>query len=295
MDNKILVLGAAFVDITLNVSNLPLSGEDIMGNLVAYNVGGCAFNVYSALRKTNSNSDLFVPIGVGKYATIVKDCFKEKNIDLLIEDTEYDNGWDIGLVEPSGERSFITIPGIEQRWKAEWFNRIALENYAYAYISGYELENKQSAKTIIKKLKELYPAITLLFDASPRIAQLPEETIKYLIDNIDNIIIHCNEDEIKYLSTEYTLENKLRDIYKRTNYPIIITRGRKDTIIYNNFEKVFIKTVKSNVTNTIGAGDTHCGGILCGLQQGLNIYEATQLGNELASIVVSQYTSNLDF
>lgn len=42
---KILVIGAAFVDVLVHVPKLPQTGEDITGILQGYRVGGSAFNV----------------------------------------------------------------------------------------------------------------------------------------------------------------------------------------------------------------------------------------------------------
>ncbi|MFT8394417.1 MAG: PfkB family carbohydrate kinase [Liquorilactobacillus ghanensis] len=43
----------------------------------------------------------------------------------------------------------------------------------------------------------------------------------------------------------------------------------------------------------MGAGDTHCGGILSGLQRGMKIDDAVTLGNKLSAKVVSQQSGCL--
>ena len=55
--SKTLVIGAAFVDVLMDVPKLPTTGEDISGHLRANIVGGSAFNVYGAIKYTrNVNS-----------------------------------------------------------------------------------------------------------------------------------------------------------------------------------------------------------------------------------------------
>ena len=48
--SKTLVIGAAFVDVLMDVPKLPTTGEDISGHLRANIVGGSAFNVYGAIK-----------------------------------------------------------------------------------------------------------------------------------------------------------------------------------------------------------------------------------------------------
>ena len=50
---------------------------------------------------------------------------------------------------------------------------------------------------------------------------------------------------------------------------------------------------KVEVVNTIGAGDTHCGGVLAGLQEGMVIDEAVKLGNRLSAKVIQQEGGSL--
>ena len=42
-----------------------------------------------------------------------------------------------------GERTFITMPGLELSMKEKWFEHIKINNYDYIYVSGYELERKK--------------------------------------------------------------------------------------------------------------------------------------------------------
>ena len=49
-DQKSLIIGAAFVDVIMDVAQMPTSGSDVTAKLKSYNVGGCAFNVYGAIK-----------------------------------------------------------------------------------------------------------------------------------------------------------------------------------------------------------------------------------------------------
>ena len=74
----------------------------------------------------------------------------------------------------------------------------------------------------------------------------------------------------------------------------MLTLGAQGTCLFDDQGERIIPAEKVNVVNTIGAGDTHCGGVLAGLALGQSIDEAVQLGNHLAALVVQQVAGRLD-
>ena len=63
-------------------------------------------------------------------------------------DTTFDCGVCTYLVEPDGERTMITAPGIERRFERSWFERIDGERFAAAVASGYEIEGAGGGEII---------------------------------------------------------------------------------------------------------------------------------------------------
>ena len=49
-----------------------------------------------------------------------KEELKKSGHSVLIEDPSADNGYSLSLVENNGERTFITIDGIETMWRKNW-------------------------------------------------------------------------------------------------------------------------------------------------------------------------------
>ncbi|WP_439425367.1 PfkB family carbohydrate kinase [Oenococcus alcoholitolerans] len=294
MTEKSLIVGAAFVDIIMDVPQIPKSGDDVTANLKSYNIGGCAFNVFGAIQHYSGtgNTDLFVPVGSGQYSEMVRQAMREKNVPVIIQDNSKDNGWDLCLVEPDAERTFITVPGIEQDWSDNWFNKINLSDYKYIYVSGYEMEDQKSANLLLNHFDKRDSDATLLFDASPRISHIDKSILNRLLDH--NLIVNANEDEIGYLSNADNIEGQVADIYQRTDAPVLVTLGAKGTYVYDNKGG---RTIPSDhidsVINTIGAGDTHCGGVIAGLCEGKDIDEACKIGNDLSALVIQQEAGSL--
>lgn len=290
--NKTLILGAAYVDVIIDVPQLPFSGGDVTGELKKYIVGGSAFNVYGAMHAAHAVADLFVPVGQGQYADIVRSELQRRQIPELLPVTEADNGWDISMVEPSGERSFLTIPGIDQIWQDDWFDRISLADYQYFYLSGYQIEDEHIANQILGRLAQRNKDAYVLFDASPRISHLTTKTMQQLLH--DHVIIHCNEDEIGYFGRSGESRDEIaKSIFEQTQSPVLVTLGAKGTFYYDGKRSDIIPSHHVEVVNTIGAGDTHCGGFLAGLASGMNLVDAIKMANELAGRVVAQENSSL--
>lgn len=289
---KALIIGAAFVDIVVTVPELLSSGGDVTGTLKQITVGGCAFNVLGAISHSKQNADLFVPIGKGQYATLVRQKLSELNIPILLPTKDGDNGWDICLIEPNGERSFLTIQGVEQNWQRDWFKQLNWEDYQYVYLSGYEMENIAAANEILAGLSRAPKNIQILFDASPRVKHIPQNTINRLMSM--NVIINCNKDEINVLEKKNSsIENKVKSIYHQTHHPIIVTLGSEGTYYYDGDTSEVIPAKKAKVVNTIGAGDTHCGALIAALLKGKTLKSAIIYSNKLAAKVVEQENGSL--
>jgi sugar/nucleoside kinase (ribokinase family) len=292
MTNSILLLGAIYVDVVLQVPVLPTSGADIAGKITTYNVGGSALNVFHAVRYCQQQATLLAPIGQGPYAAMIRKHFAAHKIPITLSAPTADNGWDLALVEPSGERSFLSIGGIDQHWQADWFALPKLDQYRYCYLSGYQLADSTSAKVILNALAHQLAHTTLLFDASPRFASLPVAVRRQLL--VPNVMIHCNESESKQLQPGIaSITQRAQAIYQQTHSPVIITLGAKGTFYLDGAGSGIVPAQATHVVNTIGAGDTHCGGLLAALSAGKSLPQAITIANQLATQVVCQTSSHL--
>ena len=188
---KTLVLGAAIVDIIMKIPKLPKGGEDVLCTERKVTVGGCAYNVANILRGFNVEHDLFVPIGSGMYADIIRKTLNEDGYDVLISDSEMDNGYCLCLVEDDGERTFITVKGIEGLHKKEWFNSLNMSKYENIYVAGYQLcEDKDDiiANWLIEQKGK-----NIFFAPGPVINDIDKNTMRKIFST--NPILHLNEKE----------------------------------------------------------------------------------------------------
>lgn len=255
---KTLVLGAAIVDIIMKIPNLPKSGEDVLCTERKLTVGGCAYNVANILRGFNVDHDLFVPIGSGVYADIIRKTLSEDGYDILISDSEMDNGYCLCLVEDNGERTFITVKGIEGVHKREWFNSLNMSQYENIYVAGYQVcedkDNIISDWLIEQRDKNIF------FAPGPVINYIDKNTIKKICST--NPILHLNEKEALDFTKKDNVKDSILYLYELTKNVVFITVGEKGTVFYDGKEIVYIEGESVSVVDTIGAGDSHIGTII---------------------------------
>lgn len=274
---KTLVLGAAIVDIIMKIPKLPKSGEDVLCTERKLTVGGCAYNVANILRGFNVDHDLFVPIGSGMYADIIRKTLNEDGYDVLISDSEMDNGYCLCLVEDDGERTFITVKGIEGVHKNEWFNSLNMSEYENIYVAGYQVcEDKHDiiANWLIEQKNK-----NIFFAPGPVINDIDKNTMKKIFST--NPILHLNEKEALDFTKKRNVNDSILSLYKLTKNTVFITVGKRGTVLYDGQEIVHINGESVNVVDTIGAGDSHIGAIISayslGATKGLSLVDSNDV------------------
>lgn len=276
---KTLVLGAAIVDIIMKIPKLPKSGEDVLCTERKVTVGGCAYNVANILRGFNVDHDLFVPIGSGMYADIIRKTLNEDGYDVLISDSEMDNGYCLCLVEDDGERTFITVKGIEGLHKKEWFNSLNMSEYENIYVAGYQLfEDKHDiiADWLIEQKSK-----NIFFAPGPVINDIDKNTMKKIFST--NPILHLNEKEALDFTKKDNVNDSILYLYELTKNTVFITVGERGTVLYDGQKIVHIKGQNVNVVDTIGAGDSHIGAIISAYSLGMSKYESLIDSNDIFS------------
>lgn len=281
---KVLILGAAVLDIIIATDKLPTTGEDVMAKHKQSLVGGCAYNVANVLKALEIKADLFAPIGEGTYSSIIKNTLINEGYDILVEDSSQDNGWNLSLVEKDGERTFITIPGIETNWNIEWFKNIDITLYDMIYISGYELEGT-SGNVIIDALKDKKDTCKILFDASPRISFIDKILVNKLLKM--GAIFHANKSELQELTGCEDPKRGMEYIHSLTGEAVVVTLGKEGCGYLSVEESGIVNTQRVKVIDTIGAGDAHTGGLIAGIVKKLSLKESCALANSVATKVVS--------
>ena len=279
---KVLILGSAFVDVLIKTPCMPVSGGDLRGDFQAAKVGGCSFNAADVLAKLHLPFDALLPIGEGMMADLVRTEFARRHYPCQCFSGYGDNGWCLTLIEPSGERTFITMPGLETRFNLAWFDNVPLENYDLIYLSGYQTEG-DNAQVILQALQRVRKDALIVYDPGPRTPYLDASVLRALEDLP---LMHAlNAAEAMHLSTASDAKTAALTLHARTGHPAIVTCGAQGALIAQDENCVQVPGFAIELADTVGSGDAHSGGLIAGLMCDLPLADAVLLANATAACV----------
>lgn len=234
--------------------------------------------------------DLCVPVGQGMYADRIRQALRQGAHDVLIEDTRCDNGYSLSLVEKDGERTFISIDGIETKWQDAWLANLDATRYDYIYASGYGFQDgNASGDVIMRFLRRKKPDCRLVLNPGPRLLgkQFEEELLQM------GTILEMDQTEAKAMGQSEDVRQAARNLQKRTGQPVIVTMGKAGTLCCTSEEETTVPAVPVKAIDTIGAGDSHTAGFLAALAQGKTLIEACVEANRVAARVVQHVGCSL--
>lgn len=282
---KVFILGSAFVDVVIRVPEMPRSGGDLEGECRTTNVGGCSFNVADVLSKLNLPFDALMPVGEGMIADIVTKAFIERGYPIRRYPGCGDNGWCLSLVEPHGERTFVSMFGIERRMAPDWFDAVPMADFDLIYLSGYQAEGENGA-VVLEALRKKRSDAELIFDPGPRAMEIDPERMSALLSL--GTILTVNAEEARAMAKASSAEAAARVLSHRTQRPAVVTDGARGAVLAEGDRVRLIEGFPVEVVDTIGSGDSHTGGFIAGRMCGLPLDESVRLANAVASVVTGR-------
>lgn len=282
---RVLIVGGAFVDVTLGLAHMPVVGGDSYAKELNVGLGGCALNVAHILKQLQIPLDLKVPVGKGPYAMIVGKQLQEDGYEPLVTDPQHDCGYCLCMVDNDGERTFVVVPGVENHMQPEWFRDISLEHSDLIYISGFDI-TEENGECYLRHYDQKQPHTQIYFDAGARVDFITSESFEHLLSF--SPILHLNRLELSLITKCSEAEEALQQLEQRCAGPIILSLDKDGCIVAFKGERVHFPVTPQPVTDATGAGDAHSAGIIAALMSGANLAAAIELGHRIACSALSQ-------
>lgn len=321
---RLLIIGSTCVDVILRLDHLPTTGED-MHPVQRFAMGGCAFNVAQVPKAYDVDLRFVTPIGDhGVFSDFVRAHLDNAGFRGPITVPNSENGCCYCLVERSGERTFLSVHGVEYSFHAEYMEAFAGERFDYTYICGLEVEETTGGELVA--WLEAHPDIagTVVYAPGPRgievnadrterilamqpILHLNEQeaqalagtsdsensTLAGISDSEDRALVEMNSREDRILAGMSGSEDHVlaaaQALHAKTGNMVIVTCGADGVLWISADGSVHsAPSVPSTVVDTIGAGDSHCGAVLTGLTLGWSEDDTMRFANQIASEVVAQ-------
>lgn len=298
---RILCIGAVMVDSVCHVPRLPERGEGVVVLRRESHLGGCAFNSASIARQLGADPILFAPVGQGVFADFAKAELARRGIDPFCVDTDLDCGNCLCLVEPDGERTMVTSPGIERCFDVTWFDALDLSGCRMALASGYEIEGV-GGDAIIGFL-EAHPRIELYYAPGPRIMGVSESKMERI--RALKPVWHLNDLEaVRYAvgrlemsgsgGPENLVEKAGSVIAADCDNVVVVTMGaRGSSAFFPDGTSVFVPVDAIAPVDTVGAGDAHLGALCAARSEGLDWEASLEQANRAASAICMVHGSTL--
>jgi len=292
-----LVLGSTVVDVLLSVPAVPKRGDDVNITASEFRIGGCAYNVFKTLQSLKSPARLCSPVGRGIFGSLVKKHFERERMEVFVS-LEEENGCCYCLVEPDGERSFLSLHGAEYRFSRSWMEGIDYSQTGSVFICGLEIE-EPTGDEIIDFIYE-HPELELFFAPGPRIKLIPKKKMERIFNRRDSSnngpLIHLNQTEAFRFTGKRTLDEAVAFLAEKTGNRVVITLGERGCYCFDKTwqEGRFVQGFPAKVIDTVGAGDAHCGALITCLKAGMDLEEACLEANKIGAAVVGIKGTVLD-
>jgi len=283
---RLVSLGDVVVDIVTRIDALPERGADVLATEASITAGGCAFNTMVAAMRQGLPAMYGGAHGTGPFGDLARRALAREGIRVTLNPIpDADTGFDIAMIEDSGERTFVTVVGAEAQLTKELIDRVEFEMDDAVHVSGYGLLQPANRLATVGKLDDLEG--TVLFDPGPLGHQIPP-------DDLDAVLIRAdwwsgNRREARLATGLDDAEAAADAIAARSGGGVIVRLGPDGCIVVEGGNVAeHIPGYAVDVIDTNGAGDAHVGAFLAALAAGAGPRAAAQRANAVAAIAVTR-------
>jgi sugar/nucleoside kinase (ribokinase family) len=302
---RLVFAGEAIVDVVMRVPALPPRGGDTLATSAEISAGG-GFNVMAAAARQGLPVLYGGGHGTGPWGDVVRAALAAEGISLFRPpDPDCDTGFDVALVEPDAERTFVTHLGAEaMRGPGTWDTVPAGPGDA-VYVSGYGLVDPDSGPPLGRWAASLPSGALLFLDPGPLVAQIPAAVLDPVLARCD--WLSCNHREAALLANT-GLANPGQSGMRSPDAPgdpaeaarRLLARGAAANILVRagsagcyvallaSPAAVHVRAPTVTAVDTTGAGDAHSGVFLAALADGLSPLGAAARANAAAAFAVTR-------
>jgi sugar/nucleoside kinase (ribokinase family) len=282
---RLVLVGSVLVDILLYIDRLPERGGDRLAERSIITSGG-GMNVLVGAARLGLPVAYAGRVGDGTMGKQVLADLESEHIPLLLPQVQgEDTGFDIGLVEPSAERTFVTSPGTESLLSAADLAAIPLVAADAVYVSGYELCYPVSGVALEHWLPTLDPEVWLVLDPGPLAAEIPPERLASALAR--TTIFTANGREAYLLTGREDAAEAAVELKRRIAPEgwVIVRVGEQGCWVAGSTHiPQHIAGRPAETVDTTGAGDAHTAALLARLAAGDDLPAAARVANVAASL-----------
>lgn len=281
---EIVVLGSLNMDLSINVTRIPLPGETISGGNLVTSAGGKGANQAAACARMGRGVAMVGCVGDDDFGKRLKNGLSSMGVDIthVKEESAAATGTAMILVDAKGENCIVLSAGANRLVSIDAASCELIKN---AKMLLLQLE---IAPEIVYEAIEIAVAakVPVLLNPAPAIALKTE-----LYSKIDYLV--PNETEATLLTgiavvNLHTAEKAANILVSRGVKNVIITLGADGALLATNQYKIHIPAFKIDVVDTTGAGDAFIGGFASELAAGETLESALRFAAAAGALTATR-------
>ena len=285
--SRVLHTAQALVDVILEVDALPTRGGNANARSERRYAGGAVTTLLAAAR-TGAEAVHGGAHGTGPNGDLIREVLGADGVALSDAPREgADTGYCVVLLEPSAERTFLTVYGAEREITGASLATLAPQPGDLVCVSGYSLF-EPTREPLLEFLEALPDGVDVVLDPGDPFASFPAEVQRRVLAR--TTVWTSNADEARALTDLDHLEDTPEAIRRRMrpDSVVIVRDGDKGCFVFHHGRGTEIPAFPQTPVDTNGAGDTHTGVLLAERALGADWESAATRANAAAAIAVTR-------
>lgn len=276
---RVVVIGRAVRDLYVLVDHYPAAGQEARIDRQAEFVGGSALNIAVTLGALGVEPHLVACVGDDPAGARCLEHLAERGLaaDLVTVIPGSPTATSISVVDPAGERTFLTAAGPARGWaETAVVARMQALRPRIVVVSGYSLADPATATATLGVVHVAREAgLTVVLDPGPALGLADARVLDQAVSGTTWLLANTVEFEI--------LARKLgeADVTARLRAPggVVIKAGARGATMHHSGIVMHASGMPVEVVDTTGAGDAFAAGFVAALAVGRSPEDALVFAN----------------
>jgi len=280
---EVIGFGALNCDTIYQVDDLARPGRETGVVSVTRQPGGSAANTIVGLARLGVRTGFVGTVGSDREGSLLLDDFKREGVDLHgITKAKGNTGTALIFIDSHGERAIYVLPSVNDTFVTANFDYA--KQAKIVHLSSFmSIDQLRMQISFVQQLRG--SRVKISFSPGNIYAKLGLNELKPLIER--SLVLFLNKEEASALTGSPDVE-EVASILDVGAYIVAVTLGDKGSYVVTRSKSLDLPPYKSDITDTVGAGDAFAAGFLYGQLTGKDPRESGLYGNYMASKSIAQ-------